>query len=292
MAARWVEYGLLLLLATLWGGSYALIAIGVTSIPPATLVAARSVIAGVLLTGILWARGLSLPRDRALWGLCWAQAGLSSVLPFLLIAWGQQSLPSALAVILGSTAPIFAFLLGLMLRGGEGFSWLRLGGIAAGLGGVALVMGPEALASPAGLLPMLALLGSAVCFGTGAYVARGFIGVDPMVPAAASLLCGTIILVPLSLLTEAPWTIAPTREAMLATLAHAVFSTALAVLIYFRLLRTLGVVGTTAQAYLRVPIGAGIGVLLLGETLPPTAWAGFALVAAGVAAMTIPLRRR
>jgi len=73
--------------------------------------------------------------------------------------------------------------------------------------------------------------------------------------------------------------------------ALAVFSTAFAFVIYFRLIQTLGSVGTTAQAYLRVPIGVALGVLLLGESLSPTAWIGLGCVVVGVAAMTIPARK-
>jgi drug/metabolite transporter (DMT)-like permease len=78
---------------------------------------------------------------------------------------------------------------------------------------------------------------------------------------------------------------------MLALVGLSVFSTALAFVIYFRLVHTLGSVGTTAQAYLRVPIGVAIAVLFLDETLTSSAWAGFACVIAGVAAMTIPGRK-
>jgi drug/metabolite transporter (DMT)-like permease len=78
---------------------------------------------------------------------------------------------------------------------------------------------------------------------------------------------------------------------MLALLGLAVFSTAAAFVIYFRLIQTLGSVGTTAQAYLRVPIGVALSVNFLGESLSPTAWIGLACVVLGVAAMTIPARR-
>ena len=112
-----------------------------------------------------------------------------------------------------------------------------------------------------------------------------------MAPAAGSLLCGAAILVPVSLVVERPWTLAPSTSSLLALLGLAVFSTAFAFVIYFRLIQTLGSVGTTAQAYLRVPIGVALGVLFLGESLTPTAWIGLACVVIGVAAMTIPARK-
>jgi drug/metabolite transporter (DMT)-like permease len=112
-----------------------------------------------------------------------------------------------------------------------------------------------------------------------------------MVPAAGSLICGTVLLMPFSLVVDRPWTLAPSPDALLALLGLSVFSTALAFAIYFRLVNTLGSVGTTAQAYLRVPIGVALGVVFLGESLTSTAAAGLICVIAGVAAMTLPSRR-
>jgi drug/metabolite transporter (DMT)-like permease len=110
-------------------------------------------------------------------------------------------------------------------------------------------------------------------------------------PAAGSMLCGAAVLVPVSLLVERPWTLSPSASSVGALLGLSVVSTALAFVIYFRLVQTLGSVGTTAQAYLRVPIGVAIGVLFLDETLTSSAWAGLVFVIIGVAAMTIPARK-
>src|SRR6202048_5144079 len=113
----------------------------------------------------------------------------------------------------------------------------------------------------------------------------------PLAPAAGSLLSGAAVLIPISLVVERPWTLAPSASSIFALSGLAVFSTALAFVIYFRLIQTLGSVGTTAQAYLRVPIGVALGVVFLGETLSPTAWMGLGCVVIGVAAMTIPARK-
>ena len=113
-----------------------------------------------------------------------------------------------------------------------------------------------------------------------------------MAAAAGSLIWGAAILIPVSLAVDRPWTLHPSQTSILALFALAVFSTALAFVLYFTLLKRLGSVGTTAQAYLPVPIGVGIGIVALGETPQPTAWAGLALVVASVVAMTVPTRRR
>jgi drug/metabolite transporter (DMT)-like permease len=131
-----------------------------------------------------------------------------------------------------------------------------------------------------------------VCYAGAAIFGRTFAGLAPIVPAAGSMLCGAAILIPLSVLVDRPWTLAPSAASLAALAGLSVFSTALAFLIYFRLLHTLGSVGTTAQAYLRVPTGVAIGVAFLGESLSPTAWAGLICVVIGVAAMTVPSRKR
>jgi drug/metabolite transporter (DMT)-like permease len=100
-----------------------------------------------------------------------------------------------------------------------------------------------------------------------------------------------MILIPASLIVDRPWTLAPSANSAFSLVGLSVFSTALAFVIYFRLVQTLGSVGTTAQAYLRVPIGVAIGFLFLGEQLTSSAWLGLTCVVAGVIAMTLPARR-
>ena len=287
-----IELALLLLLATLWGGSYTFIKLGVATIPPVTLIAARTSIAGLLLLAIMHGRGLLLPKDAAIWRRFLFQACLNSVIPWTLIAWAERVLDAGLATILNSTSPIFAFFLTLAVTRHETVGVRKLFGVVAGMAGICLIVGVQALAGVGeGLAAEIATVVATLCYAGGAIFSRGFKGLDPMAPAAGSLLCGAAILVPVSLAVDRPWTLAPSLSSVLALLALAVFSTALAFVIYFRLVQTLGSVGTTAQAYLRVPIGVALGVAFLGETLTPTAWIGLGCVVIGVAAMTIPVRK-
>ena len=287
------ELALLLLLATLWGGSYTFIKLGVATIPPITLIAARTAIAGVLLVIIMAARGLSLPKDAATWRRFLFQACINSVIPWTLIAWGERSLDAGLATILNSSAPIFTFFLTLAIAGQDRPTLRKLFGVVAGMAGICLIVGVQALQGVGEqLAAQIATVVAAICYAGGAIFSRGFKGLDPMAPATGSLLCGAAILIPVSLVVERPWTLAPSLSSVLALLALAVFSTAFAFVIYFRLIQTLGSVGTTAQAYLRVPIGVALGVLFLGESLSPTASIGLGCVVVGVAAMTIPPRKR
>lgn len=286
------ELTLLLALSTLWGASYTFIKIGVETIPPVTLIAARTLIAGVILVAFIWLRGLKLPTNRLTWRRFLFQACLNSVVPFTLIAWAEQTTDAGLATILNSTSPIFAFLLTALITRHETITGRKLFGVAAGLIGTYLIVGVQALGGFGHQMwAQLAIVAATVCYAGAAIFGKNFKGLDPMMPAAGSLICGAVILIPASLIVDRPWTLAPSASSLLALFALSVVSTALAFVIYFRLVQTLGSVGTTAQSYLRVPIGVAIGVLFLGEKLSSTAWIGLACVVTGVIAMTLPAHK-
>jgi drug/metabolite transporter (DMT)-like permease len=287
-----LEFALLLLLATLWGASYTFIKLGVATIPPTTLIAARTLIAGLLLLVVMRARGLRLPRDIATWRRFLLQAFLNSVIPWTLIAWGERSLDAGLATILNSTSPMFTFFLTLAITRHETLSVRKLFGVLIGMAGICLIVGVQALSGlGAQLAAEIAVVVATICYAGAAIFSRGFKNLDPMAPAAGSLLSGAAVLIPVSLVLDRPWTLAPSMSSILALMGLAIFSTAFAFVIYFRLIQTLGSVSTTTQSYLRVPIGVAFGVLFLGESLTETAWIGLGCVFIGVAAMTIPPRK-
>ena len=290
-AERQKEFALLLLLATLWGASYTFIKTGVETIPPITFIALRTLIAGGILLAVMRVRGLRMPRDGLVWRRFFMQACLNSVVPFTLIAWAEQRTNAGLATILNSTSPIFTVLIMAVFVRNEAIGWQRSLGVLAGLIGTCLIVGTDAMNTlGAEFWGEVAIVAATICYAFAAIYGKGFKGLDPIMPAAGSLLCGAAILIPASLVLEHPWTIEPSARSLLALGCLAIFSTALALLIYFRLLQTLGSVGTTAQAYLRVPIGVAIGVLCLGETLTSTASAGLGFVILGVFAMTASSR--
>ena len=288
-----VEFLLLAVLATLWGASYTFIKLGVATIPPITLIAARTMIAGGLLLCILRLRGIGLPRDAATWRHLAIQACINSVLPFTLIAWAEIRIEAGLATILNATTPIFAFLITWAITRHEAVTARKLFGTVMGLGGVCMIIGVGVFTDlGSDLWGQLAMLLASLSYSVAAIYGHNFRHLDSMVPATGSMLCGAAMLVPLSLIVDRPWTLSPSQNSLLALLALAVFSTALAFVIYFRLVRTLGSVGTTSQAYLRIPIGVGIGVVFLGESLAGSAWIGLIFVIVGVAAMSLPARSK
>lgn len=288
-----LDLALLLLLATLWGASYSFIKLGVETIPPVTLIAARTLIASALLFAILRWRGLRLPRDKMAWRGFLFQSCLNSVVPFTLIAWAERTVDAGLATILNSTSPIFAFLLTAFAIRHEAVTAQKLTGVVLGIAGVCLIIGLQALGGFGREgWAQLALVFASVCYAGAAIFGRRFGEFDPMIPATGSLICGAVILAPLSIVIDRPWALAPSTSSVLALLCLSVFSTAFAFCIYFRLVKTIGSVGTTAQAYLRAPIGVGIAIIFLGEVPSPTAWLGLLCIVAGVVAMTVPQKRR
>lgn len=290
-ANRSTELCLLLILATLWGASYSFIKIGVETIPPVTLIAARTLIGGTILLAVLRWRGVRLPRDLATWKRFLIQACLNSVVPFTLIAWAERSVDAGLASILNGTTPVFVFLISLALAPRKRPDGRKALGVLAGMTGISLIVGLQAFAGLGDqVVPQLAIVLATVAYACAALFGRNFGGMDPLLPAAGSMLAGAALLLPVAFVVDRPWTLTPSRESLLALLALATVSTALAFAIYFRLIRTLGAVGTTAVSYIRVPIGVAIGILFLGESLSPTAWVGLGLVVVGVAAMTLPER--
>jgi drug/metabolite transporter (DMT)-like permease len=287
-----VELALLLLLATLWGASYTFIKLGVATIPPITFIAGRTLLAGVLLLAIMWGRGLKMPADATTWRRFLYQACLNSVIPWTLLAWSERYVGAGLATILNSASPIFTFLLTAAVTRHEAATPRKLFGVVAGMMGICLIVGIDAFHDVGHeLLAEAALVAATICYACAAIFGRGFKGLDPMAPAAGSLMAGAAILIPASLVVDRPWILAPSMSSVLALAALAVFSTAAAFVIYFRLIQTLGSVATTSQAYVRVPIGVGLSVILLGESLSSSAWLGLVCVVAGVAAMTIPARK-
>ncbi len=283
-----VELTLLVFLAAIWSTSFTFIKIGVATIPPVSLIAWRTLIAAIVLLAVMRLRGISMPRDRKVWGRFVIQACLNSVVPFTLIAWAERTVAADLAVILNATTPIFTFLLTIGITRHETMTPRIAFGVGAGLLGVVLIVGVSALQGLGHeLMGQLAILLAAVCYAGAAIFGKNFKGFDPIVPATGSLIAGTVILMPISLIVDAPWTLHPSADSLWALVGLSTIATALPFILYFRLFETLGSVRATAQAFLRVPFGVAISAVILGERLSPTAWVGFGLVAAGVGAMTL-----
>jgi drug/metabolite transporter (DMT)-like permease len=238
---------------------------------------------------ILWLRGLRLPTELRAWKLFAVQQIINSTLPFLIVTWAQQYVPAANTVVLAATTPIFAFLITWGITRHEPATLLKLAGAILGLAGTAVIIGLDALTSFGHeIFAEITILLATLSFAFGTIFGLRMSGYQPTVVAAGSLLFGGLVLLPVSLTVEHPWNLHPTAQSMLAAAAMAIFSSALGLMLFYMCLTRLGTLTTNAQAYLRIPIGVALSVLLLGETVPPNLAAGLVLVMIGVAAMTIP----
>ncbi len=281
------ELGLLVLLSFLWGGSFTLIKVAVETVPPATIVTGRLAIGAVLLVLLVKARGIAIPRTPELWGAFLVQGVLQSALPFTLISWGEKHIDSGLAGLLNSTPPLFAFLITFFVLREGGATLRKFLGVATGFAGVGVILGPEILSgSGDSALGQLAVTGASLSYALAAIYARRFAGQPALLTAACSMAMATILMLPVSLYADEPWTLAPSPEAIWSVLALGVFSTALAMIIYFRLVKTLGVLGVTSGSYLRAGFSVLLGILLLDESLSLSLAVGLVLIFLGVAIVT------
>lgn len=285
----YLEFALLGLLALLWGSSYALISIGLTSFPPVTLMALRVVFAAVFLLAIIRIRRLSLPRDARMWRLLFLQSILNSSGAWTLLAWGQQYVESAVASVLNSTSPVFVFLITAVLSLPRAPVLHRLAGALLGVLGIILIVGPGSLSGLGGqFLPQGAIVAGAVLYAMAAVNGRYFSELSPFVTAAGTLICAVIVLVPASLIIDRPWLLAPAPEAWAAVIVLGIVCTGIAFLIYFRLIKTLGPMGVASQAYLRSGIGVLLGVVFLSETMTLATALGIIVAIVGVILINIP----
>jgi drug/metabolite transporter (DMT)-like permease len=286
---RWQDYALLLALACCWSSTYPLTKIGLGSIPPLTFISARSLIAALFLLMILRIRGLRIPTDAKAWKLFAFQQTINSTVPFLVITWAQQYVAAAPTVVLASTTPIFAFLITWAITRHEPATLLKLTGAILGLAGTAVIIGLDALNGLGSeLFAEMAILLATVSFACATIFGLRLSEYDPMVVAAGSLLFGGLVLLPASLIVDHPWTLRPTPQALVAVTTMGIFSSAIGLMLFYMCLSRLGTLTTNAQGYLRIPIGVGLSVVLLGEAVPPNLALGLVLVMAGVAAMTVP----
>ncbi|UPK26465.1 DMT family transporter [Bradyrhizobium sp. 195] len=287
-----VEIGLLLLLSLIWGSSFTLIKVAIPTIPPFTMVAARVTIAAVLLILVAATQRYALPRRGSVWAAFVVQGLLQSALPFTLISWGEAHIASGLAGVLNATPPMFVLAIAVMTgHGRQAIGGRKIVGVVLGLAGVALTMGIDALSGigTASPLAQMAVLGASLCYALAPIWGQRFSGLPAIVTAAGAMSCAAVLMLPTAAALEQPWRLAqPPAPAIAAVIALGVVCTALAMVIYFRLIHTLGPLGTTSGSYLRAGFAVALGTVWLGERFTQSSLVGMLLILAGVVAVTVP----
>ncbi len=280
------DWLLLGVLSVLWGGSFFFNKVAVTELPPFTVALGRVGGGALLLVLIVRAMGLELP-PRRIWGALAVMGLFNNVLPFSLILWSQIYVASGLASILIATTPLFTVLVAHVATGDDKLTTGRAVGLGAGLLGVVVMIGPDALRDlGTDVVAQLVLLLAAVFYAISGVYGRRFRSLPPATIAAGQMMAATLMLAPAALILDRPWTLQmPSAAALGAIVGLALLSTALAYQIYFRVLARAGATNLLLVNFL-IPVSAILlGVGILGERLEPRHIAGMLIVGAGLAAI-------
>lgn len=284
-----LEWGLLILLSVLWGGSFFFVGVAGAEIPPLTLVALRVGIAAAILWAALPLLRVAPPRGARAWGAIAVMGLLNNAIPFTLIVWSQQTLPSGLAAILNATTPLWGVLVAHAFTTEERATPGKVAGVMLGFAGVAAMMGPDILrgAAAAGLATA-AMLAATFTYACASVWGRRFraLGVAPMQAAVGQVSASAAMMLPLALVVDRPWALpAPSAAAAGAVVGLAALSTALAYVLFFRILALAGAVNLMLVTFL-VPVSAILlGTLVLHEALLARHLLGMALIGLGLAAI-------
>ena len=290
---QWASLGLL---AIVWGGAFFFIDVAVAEVAPLTFVWTRLVIAAAALWLYLWARGQLPKLPPGALGSMAILAFLNNALPFTLFAWGMTHIDGGLGSILNATSPIWAVLVAHLFTRDEPVTPGKLFGVALGLGGVVVMIGPD-LPTQVGdqALAQLACLAGALSYAFAGVWARRFrvMAIPPASVAAWQLAAAAAMMTPLALAFEQPWLAPlPSASAWAAIVLLAVVCSSFAYIIYFRLIDGAGATNALLVTLLVPPVAIVLSALFLDERLAPQHFGGLALIAAGLAAIDGRLLRR
>ena len=279
----------LLSLSVLWGGSFFFAKVATGELRPLSVVFGRVGLAAIVLNIVLIARGQSIFRPSTPWGSFHFTMGLlNNLVPFSLIFWGQTHIAVGLASILNATTPLFTLVVAHFLTADERMTGAKSSALLAGLAGVVLLLGPDILLqSGASIWGQVACLGAALSYAFAGIYGRRFktMGIDPMEAAAGQVTASATLILPIMLMVDQPWTLPmiPSLTVWAALLALALLSTALAYVLYFRILAVAGATNLLLVTFL-IPVTAILlGAIFLGERLELRHFLGMGFIAVGLA---------
>lgn len=278
------QWGMLVALSVLWGGAFFFSSVALKEATPHALAFLRVAVAGLTLGTAALLLRLPFPRGWAIWGRLALLSLVSTAIPFTLIYFAQQHIASGLAAILNAMTPIFTLLVAHVATRDEKIDTQRFAGVLAGVAGVGIIVGPSAFGHVGGdLWAEAAVLGAGCCYAVGSVYGRRFKGQSPVVLSFAQMLCACVVLLPVMLIAGAPFRGGvPSLPVIGAIVALGVFGTALAFVMFFRILAQAGATNATLVTLL-VPVSAILlGVLVLGESIAPRQFAGLSLIGLGL----------
>ena len=283
------DWLILLVLAVIWGGAFLFIGVAVKHVHPLTYVWARVSIAAVAMFLFLRLKGQSLGLPREVWGSMFLLAFLNNALPFTLFGWGQTHIASGLASILNATTPIWGVVVAHIFTSDERMTPRKIAGVLLGFAGVATMIGPALLANiGTDALAQLACITASLSYALAAVWARRFrrMGLSPMSVTTGQLTAAALIMLPVALLFDQPWTQSfPPLTAVGAIVALALLCTAFGYVLYFRLIDHAGATNALLVTLLVPPVAILLGALFLSEQLAAHDFLGLALITLGLAAI-------
>ena len=280
------SWGQLMLLSVLWGGSFLFIEIGLEELPPVSVVAVRVSLAAVFAIIFMKLTAQKLSKDIKLWQAFFIMALFNNVMPFLLITWGQQHILGGVAAIINASTPVFTIVVAQMFTKDEKLNAAKVVGLAVAVIGVSLVIGFDAVLSFSSTSAgQIAIVGASVSYAIGSVYGRRFgrAGIAPLTVTTGQLIAGTLVLLPLAFFLDPELiTRSLSTRVVMALLALAILSTALAYLIYFRLIATAGATNATLVTII-IPVTASVLTwLVLDEQLPKEAFLGMTVISLGL----------
>ncbi len=287
------DYALLVVLAAIWGSSFLFIKLAVTEIPSVTVAAARITIAALLLWAAARMAGQSLPRGWGVWGIIVCASVAGNAVPFTLIGWGEEQIDSGLAAILMATMPLTTLVLAHIFTSDEKLTTRKAIGVAMGLLGLIVLMGPDRLAQLGGdTLRELAVAGAATCYGINALLTKRLVHLPRRAAAASMLGVSAVMMIPASLLIDQPWTLNPSSMALGSLIVLGTLHTAVATMLLFVIVRRQGA-SFFSQINFLVPLfGVLWGALILAERPSANALAALALILIGIAVVRGKMQHR
>lgn len=279
--SQWLLLGLL---ALLWSVAYTFVGLALRELPPDTIVLCRLTLAAAFLAFVVWCLGIAWPRGISGWAPFAVMAVFNNVIPFTLIARGQQDIASGLASVIVATTPLWTVLLARLFRPAEPIGMMRMAGIGLGVAGVAVLFGPEAMAGRGHLITGMALvLVAALSYGCAGVWGARFRDVPPILSSCCQLICSSLIVLPLSLAIDRPWQLPMPGWATIGSLiALALLCTALAYIVFYRVLSRVGGTNVMLVTLIMPPLSIWLGIVLLGETFEPRYLVGAAIIATGL----------
>jgi drug/metabolite transporter (DMT)-like permease len=280
------DWGSLLTLVLIWGTAFLFIDLSVETLPPATLVAVRVGVAAFVLVATCLALGLRLPGWGKIWGRFLTLAVVGNAVPFFAISWGQERITSGQAGILMAVMPLSTLVLAHFFVADERMTLRRVAGFTLGFMGIVVLTGPDALArlggAPSDIVRQLAVLGGALCYAVNTILARRMPETHPIVSSTAVMLMASAVMLPAAAWLDVPWTLEPSAVSVNSAIWLGVVPTAVATVLYFRIVGSAGPTFLSLINYL-IPIVALVtGVLALSEALEWRAVGALVLVLGGL----------